>query len=102
MGGGKRKAHGQRLTVTRVFTIAQLINYSHSKLMGPLGVAGSMQNDAHLGAAEFHQLAAPARRDAAADHVRKKSPDRARASPADNGAGHKALERLQEAYRKSV
>jgi hypothetical protein len=53
MGGVKRKACGQGLDVTLVFTIAQLMNYRDSKLKGTLGTANTMQNESHLGAAEF-------------------------------------------------
>jgi hypothetical protein len=71
MRGAKGKARGQRLTAIRVFTIAQRMDYRDSKLIRTLRMANTMQNDPHLGAAEFHQLAAQACRDATAHHVRK-------------------------------
>jgi hypothetical protein len=58
------------MAATRVFTIAQPMNDRDSKLIRTLGMANTMQNDTHLGADEFHQLAAQACRDATA-HVRK-------------------------------
>jgi hypothetical protein len=72
MLGAKREARGQRLAATRVFTIAQLTNHKDSKLMRALGMANTMQNNTHLLAAEFHQLAAEANRDAVAHPRRKK------------------------------
>ena len=97
----KREARGQGLAATLLFTIAQPIDCRDAKLARSLGMANTMQNDAPSGAAEDRQLAAQARRDAADHHVGKRSLESARASQADKGAGHKALERSQEALRKS-
>ena len=71
-------------------------------LTGTLAMANTMQNDAHLGAAEFHQLAVQTLRDGAAptsekDHLTAHGHPKQAMEQAI-----KVLERSQEAHRKSV
>jgi hypothetical protein len=73
MRGAKREARGQRLRVTRVFTIAQLKNYRDSKLIGTLGRQTLCKRTCTWGAAGSHQLAAQARGDTAAKRARKRT-----------------------------
>ncbi|HXC86616.1 MAG TPA: hypothetical protein VNU23_02445 [Candidatus Cybelea sp.] len=64
-------------------------------------MADTMQNDTHLGAAEFHQLAAETRRDFTAS--RQKDDLRVDEHPKPTmQQAKKALERLPAANRKSV
>jgi hypothetical protein len=71
MRGARPEACGQRLATTRVFTIAQRVDYGDSRLIRTLGMAKTMKNDPHSGAAELHQTRRPTRGDDAAHHVRK-------------------------------
>jgi len=99
----RRKARGQRLAAARVFTIEQLINYRDSKLTWTLAMANTMQNDVHLEAARFHQLAVQACRDGAAHHVRKGITWPFTGTPKQAMAqAIKVLKRSQGAHRKSV
>ena len=102
MRSAEPEACGQRLAVTRVFTIVQLMYKREPTLIRILGMATLMQNDPHLGAAELQQTRRP-------NASRCLSPPRQKDHLTVDEhleqtmeQDKNALERSQAAHRKSV